>query len=76
MAAGFSALELGGDVGGSIRIPAHFCGVCGFHGRRRAKPKAGDAAARPVAPAYPGAVALTARRPWPVRPPRSSAARG
>jgi len=29
MAAGFSALELGSDIGGSIRNPAHFCGVCG-----------------------------------------------
>jgi amidase len=27
IAAGFSALELGGDLGGSLRIPAHFCGV-------------------------------------------------
>lgn len=29
LAAGFSALELGSDIGGSIRIPAHFCGVYG-----------------------------------------------
>jgi amidase len=27
IAAGFSALELGSDLGGSLRIPAHFCGV-------------------------------------------------
>ncbi len=29
MAAGFSALEAGSDIGGSIRTPAHFCGVFG-----------------------------------------------
>ncbi len=29
MAAGFSALEAGSDIGGSIRSPAHFCGVYG-----------------------------------------------
>ncbi len=29
MAAGFSALEAGSDIGGSIRNPAHFCGVYG-----------------------------------------------
>ncbi|HET7232565.1 MAG TPA: amidase [Longimicrobium sp.] len=27
IAAGFSALELGSDAAGSIRVPAHFCGV-------------------------------------------------
>jgi amidase len=30
MAAGFSALELGSDIAGSIRHPAHFCGVYGL----------------------------------------------
>lgn len=29
LAAGLTALELGSDIGGSIRVPAHFCGVYG-----------------------------------------------
>jgi amidase len=29
IAAGLAALDLGGDIGGSIRLPAHFCGVYG-----------------------------------------------
>jgi amidase len=29
IAAGFTALEVGSDIGGSIRIPAHCCGVFG-----------------------------------------------
>lgn len=29
LASGFTPLEVGSDIGGSIRIPAHFCGVYG-----------------------------------------------
>lgn len=29
LAAGFTSLELGGDIGGSIRTPAHCCGIFG-----------------------------------------------
>ena len=29
LAMGFTALELGSDIGGSIRCPAHYCGVMG-----------------------------------------------
>lgn len=29
LASGLTSLELGSDIGGSIRIPAHFCGVYG-----------------------------------------------
>jgi fatty acid amide hydrolase len=30
VAAGMSPLGIGTDIGGSIRVPAHFCGICGF----------------------------------------------
>ena len=30
VAAGFSPLDLGSDIGGSIRLPSHYCGVYGF----------------------------------------------
>ncbi len=30
IASGMSALELGSDLGGSARVPAHYCGVFGF----------------------------------------------
>jgi amidase len=53
LAAGFGPLSLGSDIGGSLRIPAHFCGVCAH------KPTHGLVASRgqtpPGLPAWPGA---------------------
>ena len=41
LAARFVPLELGADVGGSIRLPAHFCGVCGLRPTEHAVPTRG-----------------------------------
>ena len=30
IASGGSIIGVGSDLGGSIRVPAHFCGICGF----------------------------------------------
>jgi len=48
VAAGFSALELGSDIGGSIRVPSHFCGVFGH------KPSYGIVSVRGHIPPLPG----------------------
>jgi amidase len=51
VAAGFTAFELGSDIGGSIRIPAHFCGVFGH------KPTYGMVSLRGHIPPPPGMLA-------------------
>lgn len=48
VACGFTAFELGSDIGGSIRIPAHFCGVYGH------KPTYGQVPFRGHIPPPPG----------------------
>jgi amidase len=48
LAAGFTPLELGSDIGGSIRIPSHWCGVAGH------KPSYGIVSARGQIPGLPG----------------------
>lgn len=51
MSAGLSALELGSDLGGSIRIPAAFCGVFGH------RPSYGIVPTRGHVPGPPGSLA-------------------
>jgi amidase len=48
VAAGFTPLELGSDIGGSIRCPAHFCGIYGH------KPSYGIVPMRGHIPPLPG----------------------
>ncbi len=50
LAAGFTGLELGSDIGGSIRVPSHFCGVWGH------KPSYGIVSQRGQVPPNPGAL--------------------
>lgn len=50
LASGFSSLELGSDIGGSIRVPSHFCGTWGH------KPSYGIISQRGQVPPDPGAL--------------------
>jgi amidase len=53
LASGLTALELGSDIAGSIRVPANWCGVCGH------KPTWGIVPQRGHLPPPPGALADT-----------------
>ncbi|HEX3995843.1 MAG TPA: amidase [Acetobacteraceae bacterium] len=50
LAAGLTGLELGSDIGGSIRVPAHFCGVFGHKPTWTLCSGYGDPATSPAAP--------------------------
>lgn len=50
LAAGLTGLELGSDIGGSIRVPAHFCGVFGHKPTWTLCPGYGDPMTSPAAP--------------------------
>ena len=53
VAAGLTSLELGSDIGGSIRMPSNWCGVCGH------KPTLGIVPQRGHLPPAPGTLADT-----------------
>ena len=53
LAAGFVPLELGSDIGGSLRAPAHFCGVFSHKSSLDLVPRRGAGA--PQRPAVAGA---------------------
>lgn len=42
VAAGFGALDIGSDIGGSIRVPAAFCGVYGLRPSETLVPRSGQ----------------------------------
>ena len=50
LAAGLTGLEIGTDIGGSIRVPAHYCGVFGHKPTWTLCPNHGDPATSPAAP--------------------------
>lgn len=54
LASGFTALEVGSDIGGSIRLPSHYCGVWGH------KPTYGIVSGRGHVPPFPGTRPLSA----------------
>ena len=61
LAAGLTALELGSDMGGSIRTPAHFCGIYGHKPTWGIVPDQGHGLPGMVAPVDLGVVGPMAR---------------
>jgi len=61
IAAGFSALEIGSDMGGSIRVPAAFCGVFGHKPTWGIVPDRGHGLPGLVAPVDLGVIGPIAR---------------
>lgn len=53
LAAGLSYLEVGSDIGGSIRVPAHFCGVYGHKPTLNLIPQRGHIPPPPGGPPSP-----------------------
>lgn len=51
VAAGMSPLELGSDIGGSVRIPAHYCGICTIQPTENCVPLTGHIPGLPGSPA-------------------------
>lgn len=61
LAVGFIALELGSDMGGSLRVPAHFCGVFAHKPTQHLVPMRG--AAPPTFPPLPTMIDLVVAGP-------------
>jgi amidase len=50
VASGMSPLEIGSDIGGSVRIPAHYCGICSLKPTEHRVSTAGHIPEPPGAP--------------------------
>lgn len=56
LAVGYGPLSIGSDIGGSLRVPAHFCGICAHKPTYNLAPARGQIP--PGAPALPGSIDL------------------